>query len=172
MSFILLLHCRTILENGKPHVLVLDHHLPLTTIWLKLSSSGYIFLVASTIASCVFFSYFFGQVLYGEENCFFVIRLRANIATIESVVILEPHGIQLETHRGFLTRLPWLTSRRFIASTHLHGVYISEGLKGWNVRFYLVAIRHTALPGPTFGVAYQVSDFKSLFTLLGYSTRY
>ncbi|KAF8797923.1 hypothetical protein BYT27DRAFT_7123920 [Phlegmacium glaucopus] len=77
------------------------------------------------------------------------------MARLESVVILGPHGIQLETHRGFLIRLPWLTNRRFIASTHLHGVYISEGLKGWNVRFYLVAIKRTALPGSTFEVAYQ-----------------
>ena len=81
---------------------------------------------------------------------------------LESVVILEPHGIQLETHRGFLTRLPWLTNRRFIASTHLHGVYISEGLKGWNVRFYLVAIKRIpALPGSTFEVAYQVSHLQN-----------
>jgi len=105
--------------------------------WQSLSSSsGYIFLVASSIVSCIVLG-FFGQVLY------------------ESVVILGPHGIQLETHRGFLTRLPWLTNRRFIASTHLHGVYINEGLKGWNVRFYLVAIKHTALTGSTFEVAYQ-----------------
>ena len=89
---------------------------------------------------------------------------------LESVVILGPHGIQLETHRGFLTRLPWLTNRRFIASTHLHGVYISEGLRGWNVRFYLVAIKRTALTGSTFEVAYQVSDLKKPFVY--YSTRY
>ena len=92
---------------------------------------------------------------------------------LESVVILGPHGIQLETHRGFLTRLPWLTNRRFIASTHLHGVYINEGLRGWNVRFYLVAIKRTALTGSTFEVAYQVSDLKKLFALLVlYSTCY
>jgi len=102
-------------------------------------SARYTFSVALTVISCIFFGSLFGQVLY------------------ESVVILGPHGIQLETHRGFLTRLPWLTNRRFIASTHLHGVYISEGLRGWNVRFYLVAIKRTALPGSgsTFEVAYQ-----------------
>ena len=89
---------------------------------------------------------------------------------LESVIILGPHGIQLETHRGFLTRLPWLTNRRFIASTHLHSVYINEGLRGWNVRFYLVAIKRTALSGSTLEVAYQVSDLKKLFAYLGYST--
>jgi len=124
-------------RHQRIHSFPLFFSLIVALYWKTLSSSGYTFLVASTIASCVFFRYFFGQVLY------------------ESVVILGPHGIQLETHRGFLTRLPWLTNRRFIASTHLHGVYISEGLKGWNVRFYLVAIMRTALPGSTFGVAYQ-----------------
>lgn len=91
---------------------------------------------------------------------------------LESVIILEPHGIQLETHRGFLTRLPWLTNRRFIESTHLHGIYINEGLRGWNVRFYLVAIKRTALTGSTFEVAYQVSDLKRPFACLVYSTCY
>ena len=100
--------------------------------------------------------FFFGEV----------VRLTGRL---ESVIVLGPHGIQLETHRGFLTRLPWITNRRFIASTHLHGVYINEGLRGWNVRFYLVAIKHTALTGSTFEVAYQVSDLKKPpFNLLVY----
>ena len=95
---------------------------------------------------------YFVCVFFGE-----VVRLTGRL---ESVIVLGPHGIQLETHRGFLTRLPWLTNRRFIASAHLHGVYINEGLSGWNVRFYLVAIKHTAVTGSTFEVAYQVSVSK------------
>ena len=107
----------------------------------------------------------FGQVLYGEGFVSFEKEM-ALTGCLESVVILGPHGIQLETHRGFLTRLPWLSNRRFIASTHLHGVYINEGLRGWNVRFYLVAIKHTALTGSTFEVAYQVSDYEKPCALL------
>jgi hypothetical protein len=104
---------------------------------------------------------------------FFFVRWQELTGCLESVVILEPYGIQLETHRGFLTRLPWLTNRQFIASTHLHGVCINEGLKGWNVRFYLVIIRRAALTGAVrFEVAYQVSNLKSPFLLRVYLARH
>ena len=86
-----------------------------------------------------------------------------------TTVNLGPHDIQLETHREFLTRLrPCLTNRRFIALTHLHGVYINECLREWNVRFYLMAIKNTAVTGSTFEVPYQVSGFKRPFALLVY----
>ena len=146
--------------------------LAIVLYWHSVNSApGSSLLVALTVISCIFFGSLFGQVLYGEGVVVFV-RWQGLTGGLESVVILGPHGIQLETHRGFLTRLPWLTNRRFIASTHLHGVYISEGLRGWNVRFYLVAIKRTALPGSTFEVAYQVSDLKGSFALLVYLARY
>ena len=148
------------------------HNLPLTTVsWQSFLQVGDIHFLLPQLSYLVLCSAFLAR--FCTVGVVFILRELARLTGhLESVVILGPHGIQLETHRGFLTRLPWLTNRRFIASTHLHGVYINEGLRGWNVRFYLVAIKHTALTGSTFEVAYQVSDFKKPFALLLYSARF
>lgn len=75
----------------------------------------------------------------------------------ESVIILPPHGIQLETHRGFLKGWPLQTTRRFIPSSVVSGIVINEGLRGWNVLFYLVVVKSEPLNGSSLEVAYQVS---------------
>ncbi|KAJ7905370.1 hypothetical protein B0H14DRAFT_2660003 [Mycena olivaceomarginata] len=59
----------------------------------------------------------------------------------ESVVVIPPHGIQLETHRGLPWFPPFTVTRQFIPLASLQDFIIHEGLSGWNVRYYLAAIR-------------------------------
>ncbi|KAF8969986.1 hypothetical protein BDZ97DRAFT_1606983, partial [Flammula alnicola] len=74
----------------------------------------------------------------------------------ESVILLPPHGIQLETYRGFPNMRPFFASKRFISSTSLQDIVINEGLKGWNVLYYLVAIKRNNPQGSVLEVAYEV----------------
>jgi len=60
----------------------------------------------------------------------------------ESVVVVPPHGLQLETHRG-LPSWPLMSSRTFIPLISLHDFVINEALSRWNVRFYLAAIKQS-----------------------------
>jgi hypothetical protein len=103
------------------------------------------------------------QVLFGE---LFPARLIiftwkfTHISTLflheESVVVVPPHGIQLETHCG-LPSVPLSTSRRFIPTVLLQDFIINEGLRGWDVRYYLIAIRKSSTGDYTSEVAYEVS---------------
>ncbi|KNZ77050.1 hypothetical protein J132_07482 [Termitomyces sp. J132] len=77
----------------------------------------------------------------------------------ESVIVIPAHGIQLETHRG-LPGLRLFASRRFIGLTAVQDdVVIHEGLRGWDIRFYLVAIKFADSSRFSLEVAYQVSHF-------------
>ncbi|KAI0372833.1 hypothetical protein BV20DRAFT_990132 [Pilatotrama ljubarskyi] len=60
----------------------------------------------------------------------------------ESIIIIPSLGLQLETHRGF-TGIALSSSRRFLPWSSLEDFLINEGLRGWNVRYYLVAITRT-----------------------------
>lgn len=57
----------------------------------------------------------------------------------ESLVVYPPHGVQVETHRGFRNCI-FSSSRTFIPFTVLQDIVINEGLYGWNVRYYIVAL--------------------------------
>ncbi|KAJ6496564.1 hypothetical protein C8R47DRAFT_973323 [Mycena vitilis] len=59
----------------------------------------------------------------------------------ESVVVIPPHGIQLETHRGLPWFSPFAVTRQFIPFASLQDFVIHEGLRRWNVRYYLAAIK-------------------------------
>ncbi|KIM49240.1 hypothetical protein M413DRAFT_438410 [Hebeloma cylindrosporum] len=72
----------------------------------------------------------------------------------ESVILLPPHGIQLDTHRGPFPSQPVFSIKRFIPVSNLSGIAINEGLRGWNVLFYLVALQHTRR-GTVLEVAYK-----------------
>jgi len=72
-------------------------------------------------------------------------------------VLLPPHGIQLETHRGPFFSLPVFAVKRFIPASNLSGIAINEALRGWNVLFYLVAVWHTKRRGTVLKIAYQVN---------------
>jgi phosphatidylinositol N-acetylglucosaminyltransferase subunit H len=71
------------------------------------------------------------------------------------VVVLPPHGIQIEIQRGY-PGIPLFMSRHFIPIGILRDVVINEGLKGWDVKYYLTALVET-VPG-SFGltVVYEV----------------
>lgn len=76
---------------------------------------------------------------------------------VESVIIFAPHGIQLETHRGWSPSFVLSSSKRFIPTFTLREFVINEGLRGWNVRYYLVAIQQNNSDDLTLQVAYEVS---------------
>jgi len=83
----------------------------------------------------------------------------SHTSSTESVLVIPPHGIQLETHRG-LPSLPLAASRRFIPTAVLQDFVINEGLRGWDVRYYLVAIKRSSRDDYTLEVAYEVSHFQ------------
>ncbi|EIM89942.1 uncharacterized protein STEHIDRAFT_50368 [Stereum hirsutum FP-91666 SS1] len=72
----------------------------------------------------------------------------------ESVLVIPPHGIQFETHRGF-PGYPLFASRNFIPLTALQNFVINEGLYGWNVRFYLAALQQLSDGSAKMDVAYE-----------------
>ncbi|GBE82026.1 GPI-GlcNAc transferase complex, PIG-H component-domain-containing protein [Sparassis latifolia] len=72
----------------------------------------------------------------------------------ESVVVLPSLGIQLETHQG-LPSLPLFTSRRFIPLSSLQDFVINEGLRRWDIRYYLVAIQRSQNGVISLEVAYE-----------------
>jgi phosphatidylinositol glycan class H protein len=73
----------------------------------------------------------------------------------ESVVVLPPYGVQLETHRG-LPSLPLFVSRRFIPLTEVQDVLINEGLRRWDVRYYLAVLYTPRQAEQHLAVAYEV----------------
>lgn len=98
------------------------------------------------------------QVLYGEWRLAYTfVEWGTLIRLSESVIVLPPHGIQLETHRGPFPSHPTFSIKRFIPASKLSEVVINEGLRGWNVLFYLVAMWHTKSRGTVLEVAYQVN---------------
>ena len=76
---------------------------------------------------------------------------------VESVFAVPYIGLQLETHRG-LPNIPLFVSRRFIPAVYLRDFIINEGLHGWNVRYYLAAIKGEMDGNTTLHVAYEVRE--------------
>lgn len=81
------------------------------------------------------------------------------------MIVLPPHGIQLETHRG-LPSLCLTASRRFIPLAALENFVINEGLRRWDVRYYLAAIKQSGTEDFTLEVAYTVGSFFSRQVLM------
>lgn len=73
----------------------------------------------------------------------------------ESILVLPSLGLQLETHRG-LPNIPLFVSKRFIPLMYLQDFVINEGLRGWNVRYYLTAIQNSDDGKKSLEVAYEV----------------
>ena len=71
------------------------------------------------------------------------------------MIIFDHLGIQFETHRGFPS-IPLIVSRRFIPATTLRDFVINEGLRRWDVRYYLAAMTKSDSIGITLEVAYEV----------------
>lgn len=71
------------------------------------------------------------------------------------MVIFPSLGLQLETHRG-IAGISLLAARKFIPWSSLEDFLINEGLRGWNVRYYLVAINRTTQGALQLEVAFEV----------------
>ncbi|KAH9901104.1 hypothetical protein C8Q73DRAFT_676765, partial [Cubamyces lactineus] len=72
----------------------------------------------------------------------------------ESVVIIPSLGLQLETHRGF-AGISLSASQRFVPWSSLEDFLINEGIRGWNIRYYLVAISRTQQGALKLDVAFE-----------------
>lgn len=72
------------------------------------------------------------------------------------MVILPSLGVQFETHKGF-AGISLLAARKFISWASLEDFLINEGLHGWNVRYYCVAVSRTPQGSPQLEVAFEVS---------------
>ncbi|KAF8275109.1 hypothetical protein EI94DRAFT_1560103 [Lactarius quietus] len=72
----------------------------------------------------------------------------------ESVLVLPSYGIQLETHRG-LPSLPLFVSRKFIPLADVKDVLINEGLRRWDLRYYLTVLYCPQPAAQRLEVAYE-----------------
>lgn len=90
-------------------------------------------------------------------------RRFSNFLSVESVVVIPPHGVQFETHRG-LPSWPLMTARSFIPMIYLHDFVINEGLHRWNVRFYLTAIKQSG-DQVSLQVAYEVGCYQVILPI-------
>jgi phosphatidylinositol glycan class H protein len=50
------------------------------------------------------------------------------------------------------------TTHRFIPLSNLNDMIINEGLKGWDVRYYLAVIKHVGGGGFAINIAFEVSQ--------------
>jgi len=85
----------------------------------------------------------------------YLVWMKCTQVLFESVIVIPPHGIQLETHRGFSPSRTLFSSRRFIPMPALQDFVINEGLRRWNVRYYLTAIQRIDSSNTTLQVAYE-----------------
>ena len=74
----------------------------------------------------------------------------------ESVVVFPSLGLQLETHRGF-SGISFLASRTFVPWSSLEDFLINEGIRGWDIRYYLVAITRTSQDAVKLEVGFEAS---------------
>ena len=71
------------------------------------------------------------------------------------MILIPSFGLQFETHKG-LPGIPLFTTRHFIPFVYLQDFVINEGLRGWNIRYYLAAIEKPKEGGISIHVAYEV----------------
>jgi len=84
----------------------------------------------------------------------FLLWMKCRQVLFESVVVIPLQGIQLETHRG-LPPFILSSTRRFIPFKALQDVAINEGLRRWDVRYYLVVIKERGPKDFALDVAYE-----------------
>ncbi|KAJ7109260.1 hypothetical protein C8R44DRAFT_635407 [Mycena epipterygia] len=85
----------------------------------------------------------------------YLIYFKCTQVLFESVIVIPTHGIQLETHRGLPWFSPFVVTRRFIPLASLQDFAIHEGLRGWNVRYFLAAVRLSGSGDFQLHVAYE-----------------
>ncbi|KAI0831489.1 hypothetical protein BC628DRAFT_1510889 [Trametes gibbosa] len=84
----------------------------------------------------------------------FVVYSRLMRIVWESVVVLPSLGIQLETHRG-PAGYPLFATRKFIPWSTLEDFLINEGIRGWDIRYYLMAMNRTPQSTLKLDVAFE-----------------
>lgn len=85
----------------------------------------------------------------------FAIYCRCRQVLHESVLVFPTYGIQLETHRGYPLLNPLFVSRRFIHASLLEDFVINEGLRRWDVRYYLAAVHGSSTDKIALDVAFE-----------------
>ncbi|KAI6008069.1 hypothetical protein EDC04DRAFT_3123178 [Pisolithus marmoratus] len=80
---------------------------------------------------------------------------RCSQTLYESVLVFPTLGIQLETHIGHPSLGPLFVSRRFIHASCLEDFVIHEGIRRWNVRYFLAAIKRSNNGSISFHVAFE-----------------
>lgn len=80
---------------------------------------------------------------------------RCSQVLYESVLVFPTLGIQLETHRGHPCLGSLSVSRQFIHVSCLEDFVIHEGLRRWNVRYFLAAIKRSSNSPISFCVAFE-----------------
>lgn len=85
----------------------------------------------------------------------FTMYCRCSQVLHESVLVFPAYGIQLETHRGYPLLKPLFVSRRFIHASLLEDFVINEGLRRWNVRYYLAAVHGSSTDKIALDVAFE-----------------
>lgn len=92
----------------------------LSVVWLKVANIRFVPIIGAVL-------------IYVWWKCSQVLS--------ESIVLLPSLGVQLETHWGSPSfPRPLFTSRRFIPLSALQDVIINEGLRRWDVRYYLAFV--------------------------------
>ncbi|KAG9039609.1 hypothetical protein FRB95_009189 [Tulasnella sp. JGI-2019a] len=81
------------------------------------------------------------------------IWLKCNTIISESAIALPGLGVQLEKHRGiphtpFSASISLSCSRTFIPMASIKDIVINEGLRRWDVRFYLAIIHQAQSASP------------------------
>lgn len=94
------------------------------------------------------------QVLYGSSRESIPIYCPHYFS--ESVLVFPALGIQLEIHRGHPSLEPFFVSRRFIHTSCLEDCVIHEGLRRWNVRYFLAAFKRPSSGTISIHVAFEV----------------
>lgn len=98
----------------------------------------------------------FTQTQWGKWLVFYHLSHRTlNLPYTESVVILPSLGVQFETHKGF-AGVSLLAARKFVPWASLEDFLINEGLYGWDVRYYSVAMNRTPQGSLQLEVAFEV----------------
>ncbi|KAG6818725.1 hypothetical protein H0H93_002494, partial [Arthromyces matolae] len=84
------------------------------------------------------------QLWFIVASLVFILYRKCTQILSESLILIAPHGVQLETHFGLALlglRKKLSTKRRFIPAKQIQDIIINEGLSGWNVRFYMAIVR-------------------------------
>ncbi|TDL27385.1 hypothetical protein BD410DRAFT_714188 [Rickenella mellea] len=111
--------------------------------------------------------YIFGKsttVLWGMNSI--VSRCSGIYRLTESVIAVYPHGVQFETQRG-LPMLPLFASKKFIPMKDIQDIIINEGLRRWDVKFYLALLVHPLDGESQLHIAYEniLPHFSVLFEI-------